>query len=99
MISESSAVESETSSKAMVNIGAQHFDILRLIGEGAFGKVLLVKSRIEYGDKVYAMKVISKKVLKKKNNIAYMKSERDILTKVFFVQIFSMTKLILVLLV
>lgn len=28
------------------------------------------------------MKVISKRLLRKKNNIAYMKSERDILTKV-----------------
>lgn len=27
------------------------------------------------------MKVISKKLLRKKNNISYMKSERDILTK------------------
>ena len=32
--------------------------------------------------KLYAMKVISKKLLKKKNSIMYMKSERDILTKV-----------------
>ena len=32
--------------------------------------------------KIYAMKIISKKLLKKKNSISYMKSERDILTKV-----------------
>ena len=32
--------------------------------------------------KLYAMKIISKKLLKKKNSIMYMKSERDILTKV-----------------
>ena len=47
--------------------------------EGAFGKVLLVRHRLDKS--LYAMKVISKKLLKKKNNIQYMKSERDILTK------------------
>jgi len=63
-----------------VNLGPQHFDVLKLIGEGAFGKVTLVRNRIN--DKVYAMKSISKKLLIKKNHISYMKSEREILTKV-----------------
>jgi p70 ribosomal S6 kinase len=63
-----------------VQIGPQHFDLLKLIGEGAFGKVLLVRNRLN--KQMCAMKVISKKLLKKKNNILYMKSERDILTKV-----------------
>jgi p70 ribosomal S6 kinase len=49
------------------------------IGEGAFGKVLLVRNRLN--DQLYAMKVISKALLKKKNNIQYMKSEREILRK------------------
>ena len=53
---------------------------LAIIGEGAFGKVLMVKNLLD--KKLYAMKVISKKLLKKKNSIMYMKSERDILTKV-----------------
>ena len=63
-----------------VKIGPQHFDLLKLIGEGAFGKVLLVKNRLD--KELYAMKVISKKLLKKKNNVLYMRSERDILTKI-----------------
>jgi p70 ribosomal S6 kinase len=50
-----------------------------LIGEGAFGKVILVRNKLN--DKIYAMKAISKKLLKKKNHIQYMKSEREILTK------------------
>jgi serine/threonine protein kinase len=62
-----------------VKIGPKHFDLLKLIGEGAFGKVLLVRNKLN--ECLYAMKVISKKYLKKKNNIQYMKSERDILLK------------------
>lgn len=64
-----------------VQIGPQHFDLLKLIGEGAFGKVLLVRNRFDK-ESLYAMKVISKKLIKKKNNVLYMKSERDILTKI-----------------
>jgi len=63
-------------------IGPQHFDLLTLVGEGAFGKVLLVKNKLD--NIKYAMKVISKSLLKKKNHMAYMKAERDILTKVLF---------------
>lgn len=62
-----------------MRVGPQHFIILKLIGEGAFGKVMLVKNQLNDG--IYAMKVISKKLLKKKNHISYMKSERAILTK------------------
>lgn len=50
-----------------------------IAGEGAFGKVLLVQNRLDH--KVHAMKVISKALLRKKNNVQYMKSEREILTK------------------
>lgn len=71
---------SEANDLINVQIGPQHFDLLKLIGEGSFGKVLLVRNRLD--KKLYAMKVIGKAVLKKKNQIKYMKSERDILTKI-----------------
>jgi serine/threonine protein kinase len=66
--------------KVELKIGPQHFELLKLLGEGAFGKVILVQSRLN--KEFFAMKVISKKLLKKKNNVSYMKSERDILTKI-----------------
>lgn len=62
------------------DIGPQHFDLLKLLGEGAFGKVFIVKNCLN--NKIYAMKVISKKLLQKKNHILYMKSERELLTKI-----------------
>mmetsp|Transcript_24373 Transcript_24373/g.35771 ORF Transcript_24373/g.35771 Transcript_24373/m.35771 type:complete len:671 (+) Transcript_24373:193-2205(+) len=63
-----------------IEVGPQHFDLLKLVGEGAFGKVLMVRNRLNKN--VYAMKVISKKLIKKKNHVAYMRSERQILTKI-----------------
>ena len=48
-----------------VSIGPQHFDILKLIGQGAFGRVFLSKNLIN--NSIYAMKVISKKLLRTTN--------------------------------
>ncbi len=63
-----------------VQVGPQHFELLKLIGEGGYGKVILVKNHLD--GELYAMKVISKKLLAKKNHVSYMKSEREILTKI-----------------
>ena len=46
--------------------GLQDFDILNMLGEGAFGKVLLVRHRTE--KKQYAMKVMLKEAVAKANN-------------------------------
>ena len=74
------AKEEKEKVKVKVNIGPQHFDLLKLVGEGAFGKVILVRNVLD--NELYAMKVITKKLLKRKNHYSYMKSERDILTRV-----------------
>lgn len=78
-------------------IGPSDFHILRVVGQGAFGKVFLVRKKVNCfdddngdGDGVFAMKVMRKDTIIKKNHVDYMKAERDILTKVlhpFIVQL------------
>lgn len=77
-------------------IGVGDFDILRVVGKGAFGKVFLVRKKGDLkgngpnNDGIYAMKVMRKDTIIKKNHVDYMKAERDILTKVahpFIVQL------------
>jgi hypothetical protein len=57
------------------------FSLLKVIGMGAFGKVLQVRSKVT--QQVLAMKVISKRKLKSKNGyIENVMAERDIMTRV-----------------
>ncbi|CAM9792556.1 unnamed protein product, partial [Phaeothamnion confervicola] len=61
-------------------VGPKDFELLTVIGIGAFGKVLQVRNR--FSGKIYAMKCISKEMLRRKNHVSYMQAERDIMTKV-----------------
>ncbi|EHN02000.1 Sch9p [Saccharomyces cerevisiae x Saccharomyces kudriavzevii VIN7] len=57
--------------------GPQDFEVLRLLGRGTFGQVYQVKKKDT--QRIYAMKVLSKKVIVKKNEIAHTIGERNIL--------------------
>lgn len=70
------------------SVGLEDFEVLKVVGQGAFGKVYQVR-RSDTSD-IYAMKVMRKDKVMEKNHAEYMKSERDILTKVdhpFIVQL------------
>uniref|UniRef100_A0A7S2WLW3 Protein kinase domain-containing protein n=1 Tax=Rhizochromulina marina TaxID=1034831 RepID=A0A7S2WLW3_9STRA len=58
----------------------EDFELLCVIGMGAFGRVLQVRNRMD--QEIYAMKVISKRVLRKKNSVGNMRVERDIMTAI-----------------
>lgn len=59
------------------------FDLLKIVGKGAFGKVMLVRKKNSTDEgKVYAMKVLRKDVIAAKGQIEHTKSERDILFEV-----------------
>ncbi|XP_071903932.1 serine/threonine-protein kinase AtPK1/AtPK6-like isoform X2 [Coffea arabica] len=85
--------EEEEKKQVMKKIGPGDFEILRVIGKGAFGKVFQVRMNrgvVINGDGIFAMKVMRKETIIKNNHVDYMRAERDILTKVvhpFIVQL------------
>ncbi|CAN3365462.1 serine/threonine-protein kinase Sch9p [Diutina catenulata] len=59
--------------------GPDDFEVLRLLGKGTFGQVFQVRKH-DTG-RIYAMKVLSKKVIVKKKEIAHTIGERNILVR------------------
>lgn len=62
-----------------VPVGPNDFQILKLIGKGTFGQVYQVKKKDTH--RIYAMKVLSKKVIIQKKEIAHTLGERNILVR------------------
>ncbi|KAA3453518.1 serine/threonine-protein kinase AtPK2/AtPK19-like isoform X2 [Gossypium australe] len=70
------------------SVGLEDFEVLKVVGQGAFAKVYQVR-RNGTSD-IYAMKVMRKDKIMEQNHAEYMKSERAILGKVdhpFIVQL------------
>ena len=63
-----------------LKISLDNFEIIKLIGEGTYSKVLLVKLKSK--ETYYAMKILNKKILKLKNQEKNTKSERDLMIKI-----------------
>lgn len=64
-------------------VNASNFEILSLLGTGAYGRVYLVKKKdgVDKGQ-LYAMKVLEKvKVLQKKKTTEHTKTEREVSLK------------------
>ncbi|CAM8897867.1 unnamed protein product [Rhodiola kirilowii] len=61
------------------SLGVEDFEVLKVVGQGAFGKVYQVRKRDSL--QIYAMKVVRKDRVIEKNHTAYMQAERDILAK------------------
>ncbi|CCH47005.1 hypothetical protein BN7_6613 [Wickerhamomyces ciferrii] len=60
-----------------LQVGPQSFDKIRLLGKGDVGKVYLVREKVT--DKLYAMKVLSKKEMIERNKIKRALAEQEIL--------------------
>jgi serum/glucocorticoid-regulated kinase 2 len=59
------------------------FDLLKVVGKGAFGKVMLVRKKSNQGaGQIYAMKVLKKSVIAAKGQVEHTKSERSILCEI-----------------
>lgn len=66
--------------ESQVRVSLRDFEIIKVIGRGSFGRVLLVKSHLDQN--LYAMKVLSKDKLLKTNQIFHTKTEREIMERV-----------------
>ncbi|KAI3544727.1 hypothetical protein CABS01_03040 [Colletotrichum abscissum] len=61
------------------HFGPEDFQILKLIGKGTFGQVYQVRKKDT--ERIYAMKVLSKKVIVQKKEVAHTVGERNILVR------------------
>ena len=62
-----------------VKLTYQDFTPLKLLGRGSYGQVCL--TRFKLNNKLYAMKVLDKSLLKEKHQELHTKSERDLMIK------------------
>lgn len=60
---------SRTPSSPGAQLTADDFDLLKVIGKGSFGKVLLVRKKDD--DHIYAMKILKKENVIKKREVAH----------------------------
>ena len=58
------------------------FTTLKVIGKGSYGTVLLVEKKSD--KKIYAMKILKKKAMIKRNQVNHIKTERKIMELIDF---------------
>ena len=58
----------------------EDFDLLKVLGKGGFGKVMLVRKKGT--DDIYAMKVLKKEAVIRRNQVAHTKTETHILKQI-----------------
>ena len=61
-------------------VSLEDFDLLKVLGKGGFGKVMLVRKK--GGDDIYAMKVLKKEAVIRRNQVAHTKTETQILKQI-----------------
>ena len=72
--------EEENEPGLNVKLSYSDFLALKFLGRGSFGGVLLVK--LKATGKIYAMKILDKKILKLKNQQNHTKTERDLMVRI-----------------
>ncbi|GAB4856225.1 Serine/threonine-protein kinase AtPK2/AtPK19 [Ancistrocladus abbreviatus] len=73
-------VDNDNNSTKVEKVGLEEFEVMKVVGQGAFGKVFQVKKKGT--SEIFAMKVMRKDNIMEHNHAEYMKAERDILTKI-----------------
>ena len=80
VIIEESLNDEEENLTEIQRVGIEDFEVLKVVGQGAFAKVYQVRKKGT--SEIYAMKVMRKDKIMEKNHAEYMKAEREILTKI-----------------
>ncbi|CAH0517842.1 unnamed protein product [Peronospora belbahrii] len=78
-LSGSNSITSEDAGGHVVTM--QDFEILKMLGKGSFGKVYMVRER-GMDNKIYAMKVLRKSELVKRNQVGHTMMERRIMSSI-----------------
>merc|ERR1712059_73586 len=66
--------------KASAKLTIEDFQLIKVIGKGSFGKVVLV--RLKGRDKLYAMKILDKRSIVQRNQVKHTNTERRVLGKI-----------------
>ena len=69
-----------SSSQVAVPLSKDDFQLLKVIGKGSFGKVLLVRNKRDR--RVYALKILMKSRVLAKKQVEHTRSERKILEEI-----------------
>jgi serine/threonine protein kinase len=67
-------------SYSRTRVSLQDFDVLRMIGRGSFGKVLLVRKK--HTSQLFAVKILSKSAIVKKQQVEHTRTERRVLASI-----------------
>ena len=74
-LTESSSLRSQRAARKKIT--ANDFDIIKVIGKGAFGEVRIVREKAT--NTVFAMKTMIKKMMIAKNQMGHIVAERDLM--------------------
>ena len=66
--------------KDLPKVSLEDFDLLKVLGKGGFGKVMLVRKKNT--DDIYAMKVLKKEAVVRRNQVVHTKTETTILKQI-----------------
>ncbi|CAF0901319.1 unnamed protein product [Didymodactylos carnosus] len=73
------AIQANLGQTEKKSVKPDDFEFDKCIGKGSFGKVYLTRHKVE--NKVYAIKVVSKALIKRKREERHIMAERDVLVK------------------
>jgi len=66
--------------RELPKVGLEDFDLLKVLGKGGFGKVMLVRKKNT--NDIYAMKVLKKEAVIRRNQVVHTKTETHILKQI-----------------